>query len=1046
MENNPLYGLEIIDVSMGQYMAQIIDSKGRLWTWGEGQNGILGTGDDSDSNSPICISEYGNNELNGVKLKFISSGCYFNSAIDEKGNIWSYGYNYAICGGEYVSNSGPQVPTKITMPVNSYFTLRNKFEKISIGRDYAAVLDEKGKIWAWGESHCIYGGYGTDVTTISIQPVCISDNYRFNEICKNRIIDIVCTNYGAIIALDDKGKLWTWGEDCSGFDAQWLHSKPVCISEINDNMLYGKNIKKIYKCGSSSIMAIDSEGNLYKANGENFECLNTKYTELQNIKFIKASSDLNNGNKIIAIDSENKLWVLGEINDGVVNTTDTPICLTNTEGSPLKDIKIVDCSCQGDINIVLDENGRVWILGRTFILGDGVLDLTNRTVCLSTMENNPLYGKTITKVYDLCDNGGVVIDSDNKLWIWSNSIYRNGLGYDAYMPVCLSDIYGIKVKDFATSAYGECSIITDINGDLYGFGNSGYSSTGPGININYPYPTKLYGTTKYEKSYKDTVFTSIDSNGVITTKDNEKYTMNSQAFGGLVKYTETPNTTNPTTPSNPLSEIGEENVKEILKVTAANGTETIYGVLDKDGKVWSTSFNSTNKLECLNTKFSQLNSVIFVSLYGDTRYQSYSALDENGNLWSWGSNNYGQLGIGSRTTPTEPTKVNVSNVEKVLQYSCNAILIKDENGNYWGWGRNSNGFAGIGATTMYSTPCKIIELTGKNIEILFNNDSTMIVKDSNNNYLSWGYNVLGETGTGKTDRSIVSPTKITALTGRNIKEIKSMGAMVAIDSEGKIWTWGANNTGNCGNGTTTTVKTPICINTINTALNSVVFESVEYTTENTKPYYYILATDSTGKKWTWGDNTYCQIEFSATTAITTPQEWKDKLADKGLEAEEYLLTGATTIIKTSDGRLWGWGNNNNGVLGTGTTTKVTEPTKIAEGLSVNNARYLFADATRIVVVTADGKLYVSGKGSSTAGDFGGYTCICINDMTGNALSGKVVMNAYYDKQGNIAAVTNDGKLCIVTNTAVKNVSESAYEATGSWATGFVVTKDTRYNE
>ena len=1052
MENNPLYGLEIIDASVEQRTAGVIDSQGRLWTWGENYGCILGTGEETGSgarNLPVCISEYGNNDLKDVKLKFISMGGYgASSAIDDKGNIWFWGESGKVpLGVNFGSDS--VVPTKITMPVNSYFTLRNKFEKISIGGNHAAVLDEKGKIWAWGESHCIYGGYGTDVTTISTQPVCISDNYRFNEICKNRIIDIVCTNYGAIIALDDKGKLWTWGERCSGFDAQWLHSKPVCISEINDNMLYGKNIKKIYKCGNSSIMAIDSEGNLYKANGENFECLNTKYTELQNIKFIKASSDLSNGNKIIAIDSENKLWVLGEINDGVVNTTDTPICLTNTEGSPLKDIKIVDCSCNGYssyISVVLDENGRVWTFGNYYYLGDGEKDSTNKTICLSTMENNPLYGKTITKVYDLCDNGVVVIDSDNKLWIWGYS-NRNGLGYDAYMPVCFSDIYGIKVKDFATSGeYAKCSIITDINGDLYGFGYSGYSSTGPGININYPFPTKLYGTTKYESQYKDKVFTSIDSNGVITTKDNEKYTMNSQAFGGLVKYTETPNTTNPTTPSDPLSEIGEENVKEILKVTAANGTETIYGVLDKDGKVWSTSFNSTNKLECLNTKFSQLNSVTFVSLYGDTSYQSYSALDENGNLWSWGSNNYGQLGIGSRTTPTEPTKVNVSNVEKVLQYSCNAILIKDKNGNYWGWGRNSNGFAGIGATTMYSTPCKIIELTGKNIEILFNNDSTMIVKDSNNNYLSWGYNVLGETGTGKTDRSIVSPTKITALTGRNIKEIKSMGAMVAIDSEGKIWTWGANNTGNCGNGTTTTVKTPICINTINTALNSVVFESVEYTTENTKPYYYILATDSAGKKWTWGDNTYCQIEFSATTAITTPQEWKDKLADKGLEAEEYLLTGTTTIIKTSDGRLWGWGNNNNGVLGTGTTTKVTEPTKIAEGLSVNNARYLFVDATRIVVVTADGKLYVSGKGSSTAGDFGGYTCICINDMTGNALSGKVVMNAYYDKKGNIAAVTNDGKLYIVTNTAVKNVSESAYEATGSWATGFVVTKDTRYNE
>lgn len=985
MVNNPLYGLEILDASIEDETAGAIDSKGRLWTWGYGGDGRLGTGDNNSSSLPICISEHGNNELNGVKLESISTGLYLSSAIDEKGNIWSYGYSYAICNGEYKNVYGPEVPTKITLPVNSYFTLRNKFDKISVGNDFAAALDEKGKIWVWGVSHCAYGAYGNDSTIISKQPVCISDNYRFNELCQNTIIDIGCTNRGAIIVLDDKGRLWTWGEDCYGFDSNWLHSKPVCISEIKDNALYGKNIKQIY-AGYESVMVIDSEGNLYKNNTNDFDCLNTKYTELQDIKFIKASM---NSNKTIAIDSENRLWVLGTINDGVVNTADTPICLTTTEGSPLKDIKIVDCSCKGDTNIVLDENGRVWTFGGN-CLGDGINgNNQKKTICLSTLENNPLNGKTITKIYS-CAYSVSVIDSDNKMWTWGPDSSRNGLGYSTYVPICLSDVYDIKVKDISSYEY-HATILTDINGDLYGFGSGQYGILGD--TYGYIYPTKLYGTTKYESQYKDKVFTSIDSNGVITTKDNEKYTMNSQAFGGLVKYTETPNTTNPITPSDPLSEIGEENVKEILKVTAANGTETIYGVLDKDGKVWSTSFNSTNKLECLNTKFSQLNSVTFVSLYGDTSYQSYIALDTNGNIWSWGSNRYGQLGIGSRTTPTEPTKAIVSNVEKILKYSSSSALVKDTSGNYWGWGQNSYGLVGIGSTTVTT-----------------------------------------------------SPTKITTFTGKDIKTVISAGnTNIALDSEGKIWTWGYNGNGSCGNGATANVTTPICINTVNTALNSVVFEKVEYIKENMGTYGYILATDSTGKKWTWGDNTYCQIEFSATTAITTPQEWKDKLADKGLEAEEYLLTGATTIIKTSDGRLWGWGNNN-GVLGTGTTTKVTEPTKIAEGLSVNNARYLFVDATRIVVVTADGKLYVSGKGSSTAGDFGGYTCICINDMTGNALSGKVVMNAYYDKKGNIAAVTNDGKLCIVTNTTVKNISESAYEATGSWATGFVVTKDTRYNE
>lgn len=983
IENNPLYGVEIVDVSMEDYAIGAIDSQGRLWTWGSGY--ILGMGNNySNFKMPVCISKYGNDKLKDIKFKMISMGhsSYKASALDENGNIWIWGYDRIPNGNATNENSG--IPTKLTLPVNSYFTLRNKFTKIELSSYFGTAIDVQGRLWCWGNNAKYVYGNGDHYTIISNQPVCLSENYRFSELCKNKIKDVAVTNE-SIFALDDKGNVWQWGYDIYGYVKENSYEYiPVCINKIENNILYGITITKIYS-SSNGVAVIDSDGKLYTCKSENteFECLNTKYTELQNTKFIKASI---NSDTTMTIDSENKLWVLGTVNDGIINTADNPICLTDTEGSPLKDIKVVDCSCKGNVNTVLDENGRIWTFGG-YPLGDGTSE-GQKMVCLSTMENNPLYGKTITKIYSY-DYNVVVIDSDNKMWIWGTDSSRIGLGYSTYVPICISDIFDIKIKD-VSAGYNSATILTDINDDLYGYGSGQYGMLGN--TYGYIYPTKLYGSTKYTNPYKDKVFASIDDNGVVITNDNEKYSINTSAFGGLVKYTETASSTTPITPSDPLSEIGEDNVKEVLKATSSNGTETIYGVLDKNGKVWSTSFNSNNKLECLNTKFSQLNSVTFVSLYGDISYRSYIAVDTEGNIWSWGSNSYGQLGIGSRATPEEPTKAIVSNVEKVLLYSCNAALVKDTSGNYWGWGQNSNGLVGIGTTTVTTTPTKLTTFTGKDLK-------TVIT-------------------TGNTN--------------------------IALDSEGKIWTWGYNGYGNCGNGATANVTTPICINTVNTSLNSVIFETVEYKTENEK---YIVATDSTGKKWTWGDNSSCQIEFSTTTAITTPQEWKDKLADKGLETEEYLLTGSTTIIKTSDGRLWGWGNNSYGVLGTGTTTKVTEPTKIAEGLSVNNARYLYVSSRKIVVITADGKLYVSGQGSGSTGDFGGYTCICVNDMAGNALSGKTIMDAYYvSGKDTIAVITNDGKLYFVTNTSVTNNSELEYRATGSWATGFVVVKDTKYNE
>ena len=268
MENNPLYGLEITDVSMRNNSAGAIDGQGRLWTWGNGNSGKLGTGDGKSSNLPICISEYGNNDLKNIKLKSISIGVYsLSSAIDESGNIWIWGRTYYIPDGNN-SNGEIEIPTKLTLPVNSYFTLRNKFTKIAISSDFGVAIDEKGKLWCWGNNkYCVYGNSST-YTTISTQPVCISNNYRFSEFCKNRIVDIEVTD-SRIIALDDKGKIWTWGDSYHGL-------KPICINEIEDNVLYGKNIAKIYGT-SSGVAVIDYDGTLYtgKETGTDFECINT---------------------------------------------------------------------------------------------------------------------------------------------------------------------------------------------------------------------------------------------------------------------------------------------------------------------------------------------------------------------------------------------------------------------------------------------------------------------------------------------------------------------------------------------------------------------------------------------------------------------------------------------------------------------------------------------------------------------------------------------------------------------------------------------------
>lgn len=98
-----------------------------------------------------------------------------------------------------------------------------------------------------------------------------------------------------------------------------------------------------------------------------------------------------------------------------------------------------------------------------------------------------------------------------------------------------------------------------------------------------------------------------------------------------------------------------------------------------------------------------LENVTSVSL-GD----SYSAaITENGDLYCWGDNSWGEVGNGSRADQTRPVKIleHVTSVSLGNGYSA-AIT---ENGELYCWGDNDYGQVGNGSTTDQLTPVKVLD-------------------------------------------------------------------------------------------------------------------------------------------------------------------------------------------------------------------------------------------------------------------------------------------------------------------------------------------------
>jgi alpha-tubulin suppressor-like RCC1 family protein len=123
---------------------------------------------------------------------------------------------------------------------------------------------------------------------------------------------------------------------------------------------------------------------------------------------------------------------------------------------------------------------------------------------------------------------------------------------------------------------------------------------------------------------------------------------------------------------------------------------------------------------------------------------------------------------------------------------------------------------------------------------------------SNGAYYDWGYNAAGQLGDGRTVSSDV-PVKVRLpAAARQVSQGGSgatNGQTIAILANGSVWAWGANRTGQLGDGTTASSDVPVPVH---------VPAGVTFATVNSGGYA-CYAIDRRGQLWAWGGNDYGQL-------------------------------------------------------------------------------------------------------------------------------------------------------------------------------------------
>ncbi|HEX4644101.1 MAG TPA: hypothetical protein VH598_00675, partial [Verrucomicrobiae bacterium] len=133
-------------------------------------------------------------------------------------------------------------------------------------------------------------------------------------------------------------------------------------------------------------------------------------------------------------------------------------------------------------------------------------------------------------------------------------------------------------------------------------------------------------------------------------------------------------------------------------------------------------------------------------------------------------------------------------------------------GTVWAWGKNLDGELGDGTITNRSVPVQVLNLT--NIVAVSGGDYNSIALRSDGTVWKWGLNDVGELGIGGADLTPhpfpvqVTVDKFGAAFTNVVKVANRDYHNIAVKADGSVWMWGANDQGQCGDGTTNDVYRP----------------------------------------------------------------------------------------------------------------------------------------------------------------------------------------------------------------------------------------------